>query len=302
MTKIQKHGRPTRSTVGTKGDIYIDLDTGVKYECHGTYGFVDVDSVDEPVEYKWERVDMIDIDRLPDSVPYDTREIKEYHYEWDGILEGKETVEIYGATYVKVSNEPIPVFTDESRYKGRHVIIKNAETHEVVLDETSDRVSIGGKNSPEMEEKLWYIEFMEGTFIWNVTEDIEYNGVQFTKGVYFANGYWGYYVDEYNISIESGELKKLDEKYLPIVEFRVDTNNKVLSYNTSYSELANAHANNDPLLIVVCRIADNTIYYYVADYIEYDSDYMEPHRIYFDGQSYVLVLDSSGNASAYNIG
>ena len=61
MSKFEKNGRPTINTVGEKGDVYIDLDTGVRYDCLGTKGFIDVDSVDEPAEYKWNRMDADDL-------------------------------------------------------------------------------------------------------------------------------------------------------------------------------------------------------------------------------------------------
>lgn len=47
------HGAPTKSTVGSIGDIYTDLDTGLKYECKSIYSYTGHNSL--TVEYVWKK-------------------------------------------------------------------------------------------------------------------------------------------------------------------------------------------------------------------------------------------------------
>lgn len=56
MANITGQGRPTRTLKANKGDIYTDANTGVKYECLGPDGFVDVEGVDEPEYYDWKEI------------------------------------------------------------------------------------------------------------------------------------------------------------------------------------------------------------------------------------------------------
>lgn len=53
MNKLEGYGRPTSYTVGAKGDVYTDLNTGKQYECLGLDGFVDVDGVNKENKYDW---------------------------------------------------------------------------------------------------------------------------------------------------------------------------------------------------------------------------------------------------------
>lgn len=53
MAKIQGNGRPTQFTKGVKGDVYTDLNTGNRYECLGSDGFVGRGQSNELVKYDW---------------------------------------------------------------------------------------------------------------------------------------------------------------------------------------------------------------------------------------------------------
>ena len=50
---LSGHGAPTKSTVGSIGDIYTDLDTGLKYECKSIYSYTGHNSL--TVEYVWKK-------------------------------------------------------------------------------------------------------------------------------------------------------------------------------------------------------------------------------------------------------
>lgn len=56
MANITGQGRPTRTLKANKGDIYTDANTGIKYECLGPDGFVDVEGVNEPEYYDWKEI------------------------------------------------------------------------------------------------------------------------------------------------------------------------------------------------------------------------------------------------------
>ena len=48
--------RPTKFTPGNKGDIYTDVDTGIKYKCLGRLGFCTTSFREPREEYNWEEV------------------------------------------------------------------------------------------------------------------------------------------------------------------------------------------------------------------------------------------------------
>lgn len=52
MSKIRQKGAPTRQTVGSIGDIYTDLDTGLKYKCVGSYGLQTHIGLESKYEWK----------------------------------------------------------------------------------------------------------------------------------------------------------------------------------------------------------------------------------------------------------
>jgi hypothetical protein len=70
MIKIEGHGIPTKFKQGERGTIYTDLDTGRKYKCLGTKGFVtNSDDEDAPVYYHWQLLEggNISWDDIPDK-------------------------------------------------------------------------------------------------------------------------------------------------------------------------------------------------------------------------------------------
>lgn len=162
---------------------------------------------------------------LPDGVGYDTREVKVYKYEWDRILDGKETVEIYGSVYVKVSDEPIPalldtenpIFYDQTRYKHLHAVLNvpnSNELFEEIFKDSTDAIPawcVSGERG-----KVGYFEAAETTMALNVTENDVFEDVPLTRGMYFCSNKWDMaYLDKLEVAVEVGELHKIPEKYLP---------------------------------------------------------------------------------------
>ena len=68
MAKLEGYGIPTKFKTGERGDVYTDLKTGKRYKCLGKVGFFNSDAVEEPIEYHWQIVDMVEDNQLPDNV------------------------------------------------------------------------------------------------------------------------------------------------------------------------------------------------------------------------------------------
>ena len=63
---LSGHGAPTKNTVGSIGDIYTDLDTGLKYECKSIYSYTGHNSL--TVEYVWKKEFTINPDGSTDGI------------------------------------------------------------------------------------------------------------------------------------------------------------------------------------------------------------------------------------------
>ena len=50
---LSGYGAPTKNTVGSIGDIYIDLSTGIKYKCKSIFSYTGHNSL--TVEYIWKK-------------------------------------------------------------------------------------------------------------------------------------------------------------------------------------------------------------------------------------------------------
>lgn len=137
---------------------------------------------------------------------YDDRETKEIEITFDGNLEGKEIIELdeYGCL-VKVSDETYPpdVFVggSVSYIEDGQEIANITIPEELIIFETEDVCNI--------DNGCITIAFNDVTFL----------DIPFTQGIWFAcdisNGIPIWYPKSLTGTIETGELKKLDAKYLP---------------------------------------------------------------------------------------
>lgn len=93
MNKIQGHGIPTKFKAAERGTVYTDLDTGKRYKCLGPKGFVNQDAVDEPLEYHWQLVNMVEDNQIPNGgveLPFGEKTVMGDTLTWDGNTEGLE--------------------------------------------------------------------------------------------------------------------------------------------------------------------------------------------------------------------
>ena len=139
---------------------------------------------------------------------YDTRTQKEFVYEWDGNINGKDTITLYNAVYAKVSEEVFPVSIYSSDYIDKEILINFVETGEL-------QVCASGFVLEPVPGKLYFFE-TEFTAAIVATDDVEYDGVTYSKGVYLVSDKWGLYTSKFRVVVEVGELKKIDNKYIPI--------------------------------------------------------------------------------------
>lgn len=155
----------------------------------------------------WNQNDETASDYVKNRPFYDGRKIEEYIYQWDGNVDGKETIVLYDAVYAKVSDDVFPVSVNEDDYVDRQFLINFVETGE--LQATSS-----GFILEPVEGKLYFFE-TEFTTAIVALDNVEYEGVSYSKGVYLVSDMWGVYPSKFRVVIETGELKKLDLKYLP---------------------------------------------------------------------------------------
>lgn len=151
----------------------------------------------------------------PNATHYDTRDIRTVTYTFDGNLEGKEVVEANGGTFVKVSDE-FPELSSIMRIdiRGKQGMPESledfgwafaSETHEAFFWDMGDNV----------------LFIMDGAALYSSSDaeaTDEHSAIP--KGFYLGasiNDEEVWYVSKLDVTYcASGELKKLDEKFLPL--------------------------------------------------------------------------------------
>lgn len=136
---------------------------------------------------------------------YDTRRTDAVELIFDGNMEGKETIQANEfVSLVKISAEPFPV---KEAIGASGVFYDNGETFSGIVTEESIF---------QPSEQLYVIE--GAVFV--AFEDTTFDGITLTKGVWFCCEYDDagalvFYPTSLTRMATTGELKKLDEKYLP---------------------------------------------------------------------------------------
>jgi len=132
---------------------------------------------------------------------YDTRQ--DLVITWDGVVEDKETFN--NGTLVKVSDE---ILSKETLEKGT-IYIGNG-TGEYEISQCNGFVV-------ELEDMpVFSVSPSSGDWVVCIYEDFDLAGTHYTKGVYFKTmGEGVAWVEKLLIPNTTGELKTLDEKYLP---------------------------------------------------------------------------------------
>lgn len=174
-----------------------------------TYNTEDAEAGKVPVNIQG----IIDPEKLP---CYDSRDIRTATYTFDGNLEGKETGEYNNWVFVKVSDE----FPDISSIEHYVCCEKSGDTPESLEDYIYE-YNTGDFN--QLCDNLYWL--CEGSAVY-ASHDIEagvteegFARTAFSKGLYLIASFrhdevW--YATQLDVTyIASGELKKLDHKFVP---------------------------------------------------------------------------------------
>lgn len=153
-------------------------------------------------------------DNLEDKPFYDTRYTEEidnsFNYTFDGNLEGREYI-VDGSSYlIKLSNTPL---TKEELIGSSYTFFDRGRTFPLVVEES---------NLTDYES---YIKLSPGN-MFSVFEDSSINNVALSVGLWIVNASSMTYISSISKTdiqtVEYGELKQLDEKYIPDTIARVD--------------------------------------------------------------------------------
>lgn len=146
-------------------------------------------------------------DNLEDKPFYDTRYTEEidnsFNYTFDGNLEGREYI-VDGSSYlIKLSNTPL---TKEELIGSSYTFFDRGRTFPLVVEES---------NLTDYES---YIKLSPGN-MFSVFEDSSINNVALSVGLWIVNASSMTYISSISKTdiqiVEHGELKQLDEKYIP---------------------------------------------------------------------------------------
>lgn len=167
------------------------------------------------VQSNWDQNDETQFDYIHNKTHYDTRQISSFDYTYDGNSNGKEII-VFGENdyLVKISND----FPDLSSLQTITVTFSSPsgswedETDETIYVADTDELIV-----PIIDDFLYSIYF-DGVYVAYVAQDIDVEGMPaFTKGLWFSYlSSEDVYVSKYSITYTSGELKKIDNKYLHI--------------------------------------------------------------------------------------
>ena len=93
MSKIRQKGVPTRNTVGSIGDIYTDLDTGLSYKCTGSYGLQTHIGLESKYEWKLLPGEQKKVEPAKKPEPVKQQKTKVEVKEEPKVVETKEVIE-----------------------------------------------------------------------------------------------------------------------------------------------------------------------------------------------------------------
>lgn len=128
---------------------------------------------------------------------YDDRVTNVKSYSYDGVLDNKTTVELDMAEYlVKVSDD---IIVSANSFVGASLSSSTGSEPQII---TEDIIAVNDD----------YIALGEKTVV-SVINDCVFNGVAITKGLWVYHSMMGYISSLSNVTITTGEIKKLDPKF-----------------------------------------------------------------------------------------
>ena len=129
---------------------------------------------------------------------YDDRVTNAKSYSYDGVLDNKTTVELaIGEYLVKVSDD---IIVSANSFVGASLLGSYSSDPQII---TEDVIAVNDD----------YIAVGEKTVV-SVINDCVFNGVAITKGLWVYHSMMGYISSLSNVTITTGEIKKLDNKYI----------------------------------------------------------------------------------------
>lgn len=154
------------------------------------------------IQPDWNQNDPNAPDYVKNRPFYDNRDKIEYTF--DGNLEGKETFNAGPVVFVKVSSSTPDI---PSIQEIEATFVPVGEDGEVFEEETISISDFG-----QVAEDIFSTQDMAFAI---VLKDTIFKGITITKGVYLSKGDNGSYISRVFFKFDTGELKKLDKKYLP---------------------------------------------------------------------------------------
>lgn len=189
---------------------------------------------------------------LEDKPFYDARkQVDKFVIEWDGSIEGREiTSPGEGWIYVKVTDEVFPY----NEYNNGRIYL-----YSISNNSPMDDFSVNGGLWSFMGENLYSLSLEPGPICIIALSDVEFEGAHFTKGVwYLRQENYGYYASNMEFeNVTVGEIKTLDEKYIPdsVKTYFIvtdETNNMAITApNNIFEVLSNMINNLEPVNLVI---------------------------------------------------
>lgn len=211
---------------------------------------------------------------LEDKPFYDARkQVDKFVIEWDGSIEGREiTSPGEGWIYVKVTDEVFPY----NEYNNGRIYL-----YSIANNSPMDDFSVNGGLWSSMGENLYSLNLDPGPICIIALSDVEFESAHFTKGVwYLRQEQYGYYAS--NMEFENvvvGELKTLDEKYIPnsvqtYYIVRDDTNDNAITAPDNIFEVLSNMINNLEIanVVVYHKVHENNIYNRRVTRFEFNGD------------------------------
>lgn len=236
MAKIQGNGRPTQFTKGVRGDVYTDLNTGKRYECLGSDGFVGRGQSSDLAKYDWLELKSFGAISGGSSVGGSDNEggtggvsswndltDRPFYFESTPIAKlEKQTIEIkqrdneYGTYFGGITNgfgDIVTSVTNTGKGFGYNTAFDEGNRFVVTIDGVEYEETVQGNGS-------YGYSFGSGVFYWGDNGPSDDS----TWPFYMSFGDTGFIlwmsedkVGSHDISIQvyDDELKKLDEKFIP---------------------------------------------------------------------------------------
>ena len=172
----------------------------------------------ELVQSDYTQYDDSKLDYIKNRTHYDTRRTEKKIFTFDGNTEGKEVVIGDRANiYCKITDETYPI---DTFLNGKFSVYSNGNIIDNIEITENDINRIGETG------KAYFI----GGILYVIFDDFTIGDITLTKGIWSAcvnnDGTLALYCKSISFDVNLGELKKLDKKYLPLLQSDWNQNDK----------------------------------------------------------------------------